>query len=367
MNKPFPSTSRRKFILGAAAFAGFTTAVSCSRGPFVQTGGKRSLKIGTFGGFFEEAFAKDIYPDFTAATGIEIESVPTPSSDSWFTQVETAARANQAPADLSMMAQIPMLRGQTSSLWTPFDLDKIPNAQALKPNFIHRYADGQVDGIGAASWYITFVTNRDKHPEPVQTWAELWDPQYRNQLGMMALPTGGFLLDITATTFFGGSEILSTQEGVLQVLAKAAEIKPNVKLWYRDEAQFQQSLETGELAMGQYYHDVSVLAAAQGKAIQSHFPKEGGINDSGCWAMSRPSGKLEEAYVFMDYMCQPEIQAKLSRSVGVAPVVERSELDLTDEEFGAVASDVPPIIPAYRTYLELGDWVEQKWTETITR
>lgn len=359
--------NRRQFIRGAAAFAGFTAAVACSpQAPSVQTGGKRSLKVGTFGGFFEEAFVKNIYPEFTKATGIEIESVPTPAADAWYTQLETAARANQAPTDLSMMAQIPMLRGQASDLWTPFDLERMPNAKYLKDNFIHRYPDGRVDGIGAASWYITFVTNKTKHPTAPTSWSSLWDEQYRNQLGMNALPTGGFLLDITAATFFGGSKILETQDGILQVLNKAAEIKPNVKLWYRDEAQFQQALETGELAMGQYYHDVSVLKAKQGKPILSTFTKEGGINDSGCWVMSRPSKKLEEAYVFMDYMCQPEIQAKLARNVGVAPVVDRKDTDLTDAEFNAVASDISPIIPAYRTYMEQGDWIAQKWTEMIT-
>ena len=359
--------SRRNFMRGAAAFASFTTAVACSpQAPSVQTGGKRTLRIGTFGGVFEEAFVKNIFPDFTSATGIEIKSVPTPSADAWYTQLETAAKANQAPTDLSMMAQIPMLRGQASELWTPFDLEKIPNAKYLKSNFIHRYPDGRVDGIGAASWYITFVTNKTKHPSEPTTWTEMWDEQYRNQLGMNALPTGGFLLDITAATFFGGSNILETKDGILKVMNKAAEIKPNVKLWYRDEAQFQQSLETGELAMGQYYHDVSVLAGRQGKPIRSTFVKEGVINDSGCWVMSRPSQKLEEAYVFMNYMCQPTIQAKLSRNVGVAPVVERKDLDLTNDEFSAVASEAKPITPAYRTYVENGDWISQKWTEMIT-
>lgn len=356
---------RRQFMLGAAAFASFSTVVSCSRQPAVQTG-KRSLKIGTFGGFFEEAFSKKIYPAFTQATGIEVISVPTPSADSWYTQVETAARAKQAPADLSMMAQIPMLRGQAAKLWQPFDLSKIPNSQYLKPNFIHRSPDGQVDGIGAAGWYITLVTNTKTYPKPPTSWAELWGSEYRGKLGMMALPTAGWLLDITAAAFFGGQQALQTQDGLLQVLKKAAEIKPNVKLWYRDEAQFQQGLESGELAIGESYHDVTVIAAKQGKPVRSTFPKEGGINDSGCWAMSKASQKLEEAYVFMDYMCQPEMQNQLARNVGAAPVAERRHLNLTNEEFNAVSSDQPPIIPAYDVYMKQGDWIEQKWTELIT-
>ncbi|MDQ3126171.1 MAG: ABC transporter substrate-binding protein, partial [Pseudomonadota bacterium] len=39
---------------------------------------------------------------------------------------------------------------------------------------------------------------------------------------------------------------------------------------------------------------------------------------------------------------------------------------LTDEEFGAVSSEVPPILPRYDLYVERADWVNQKWSEMIT-
>ena len=71
---------------------------------------------------------------------------------------------------------------------------------------------------------------------------------------------------------------------------KLAEVKPNVRLWYRDEAQFEQALKSGEIPMGQYYHDVTGLAAADGHPVRSTFPKEGGILDSvAIGALSRAS------------------------------------------------------------------------------
>ena len=79
----------------------------------------------------------------------------------------------------------------------------------------------------------------------------------------------------------------------------------------------------------------------------------------------RLSQALEEAQIFINYMCRPEIQAKLSRKVGTAPTVRRDLLDLTPEEFAAVASDIPPIIPRYDLYATKSDWLNQKWTELI--
>ncbi|HEX5932845.1 MAG TPA: extracellular solute-binding protein, partial [Pseudorhizobium sp.] len=168
-----------------------------------------------------------------------------------------------------------------------------------------------------------------------------------------------------AKTHFGGTNALDTEEGILKVFEKLAEVKPNVRLWYRDEAQFEQALKSGEIPMGQYYHDVTGLAAADGHPVRSTFPKEGGILDSGCWALSRASEKTEEAHIFIDYMCQPAIQATLSRKVGTSPTIKRDLLDLTAEEFDAVSSDIEPIVPRYDLYQTKSDFLNQKWTEMI--
>ncbi|MDX1432259.1 MAG: extracellular solute-binding protein, partial [Gammaproteobacteria bacterium] len=182
---------------------------------------------------------------------------------------------------------------------------------------------------------------------------------------LLALVSNSFLLEITARTWFGGTEMLSDEEGIMKALNKLAEVKPNVKLWYRDEGQFQQALQAGEIPMGQYYHDVTGLAAAEGQPVRSTFPQEGGVLDSGSWCVSKASKALEPAHVFINYMCQPSVQATLSRKVGTAPTIKRELMDLTPAEFDAVASDIPPIIPRYDMYEERSDWLNQQWTEMI--
>ena len=189
----------------------------------------------------------------------------------------TAGRANIAPADVNMMAQVTRIKGQNAELWAPLDESKLPNAKNLEPHFVQRYAGQPGGAIGAVSWYITLVTNTDVYPEPPTSWKALWDPANEGRLGLLALVSNSFLLEITAKTWFGGTEILDTEEGILQVLDKLAEVKPNVALWYRDEGQFQQALQAGEIPMGQYYHDVTGLAAAEGQPVRSTFPEEGGV------------------------------------------------------------------------------------------
>jgi putative spermidine/putrescine transport system substrate-binding protein len=263
------------------------------------------------------------------------------------------------------MSQVAMLKGKQIELWAPLDMGRMANSGNVLDRYINTYPDHRVAGIGAVAWYITLVTNTDVYKTAPTSWAALWDPANKDRLGLLALVSNSFLLEVTAKTFMGGTGALDSEEGILKALAKLAEVKPNVRLWYRDEAQFEQALKSGEIPMGQYYHDVTGLAIADGFHVRSTFPKEGGINDSGCWAVSKASKKLDEAHVFIDYMCRPEIQALMSRKVGTAPTVKRELTGLTAEEFAAVSSDIDPIIPRYDLYGAKSDWLNQKWTELI--
>ena len=353
------SVSRRA-LLGAGLAGASLLAM-----PTVLRAQDKSLKVGVYGGYFKDSFDKNIFGDFTKATGIAVESVAEPTGEAWLVQLEQAAKAGQAPADVSMMSQVAMLKGQASELWAPLDTAKIKNSSGVIDRFINKYPDGRVAGIGAVAWYITLVTNTDVYKDAPTSWAAFWDPANADKLGLLALVSNSFLLEVTAKTFFGGTNALDTEEGILKAFEKLAEVKPNVRLWYRDEAQFEQALKSGEIPMGQYYHDVTGLAAADGFKVRSTFPKEGGIQDSGCWALSRASKKAEEAHIFIDYMCQPGIQATLSRKVGTAPTVKRDLLDLNEKEFAAVSSDIEPITPRYDLYQSKSDWLNQKWTELI--
>ncbi len=356
---PLSGVSRRAVLAGAAAGAA-TLAM-----PSILHAANKSLKVGVYGGYFQESFNKHIFPVFTKATGIEVESISEPTGEAWLVQLSQAAKAGQAPADVSMMSQTSVLKGESIELWTPLDLDKIPNSSNLLPQFVNKYDDGQTCGIGAVSWYITLVSNTDTFPEAPTSWGAMWEPDKKDKLGLMSLVSNSFLLEITAKTFLGGTKVLDTEEGLLKAFDKLAEIKPNVRLWYRDEAQFEASLKSGEIPMGEYYHDVTGLAVADGYPVRSTFPKEGGVLDSGSWVVSKASDKLDEAQVFMNFMSQPDIQALMSRKVGTSPTVRRDLTDLTDKEFAAVSSDIAPIIPRYDLYISKGDWLNQKWTEMI--
>ena len=91
---------------------------------------EKSIKVGVYGGYFKDSFDKHIFPEFTKETGIEVESVAEPTGEAWLVQLEQAAKAGVAPADVSMIVAGPdAASGQKTQLWTPLDLPRSRTAR----------------------------------------------------------------------------------------------------------------------------------------------------------------------------------------------------------------------------------------------
>ncbi|WP_424988369.1 ABC transporter substrate-binding protein [Microbulbifer sp. S227A] len=331
-----------------------------------SAGFAEELTVSAWGGFFEETLKAEVYPGFTEETGIEIRSIAQPADQAWLTQLTNAARARTAPADLSLVADEVLIRGQSIGLWATLDAENIPNTATLADGFTKTDEDGNLYGVGALSWFTTFVTNTDQVSDLPASWADLWTRDWDGKLGLTSNSNSG-LMEVVAQTFFGGYEVMETREGLEQVIEKIAELKPQVQLWYRDEGQFQQSLEAGELVGGLYYHDVTMLSAADGLPVASTFPQEGGILGDAYWIVPRDSEHVAAAEKFINYMARPDVQAKLARTLGVAPVAQRDTMDLSDEEFAAVGSAGTPIRVQTEIHLRESDWLSDRYLEMISR
>jgi len=329
-----------------------------------------TIKVGTYGGFFEENFRK-IYPKFTKEFGVEVESVSQPTSEVWVVQLQQAINAGGAPpADVSMLSGVGLQRAINGDILATYLESDIPKSENLAEGYIRTDDDGNVTGVGGLSWYITLVSNTDRVKESPDTWSAFWDPQWKNELALLRNAANSYLIEITAATFFDGYDILETKDGVIEVLTKLQEVKPNVKLWYRDEAQAQPAFNEGEVSLGQFYHDITTFAASEaggGNPLRSVFPTEGAILDSGFWSVSKTTENLGACVAFIDWMCTPEIQQELALTLGTIPSTKKETLTMTEEEYEGVAGPGPDaaLRPKYEIYDEWEDFIDQNWTEMI--
>ncbi|MEM9431067.1 MAG: extracellular solute-binding protein [Pseudomonadota bacterium] len=350
--------NRRSFLKTGVATAAVAGGLAT---PLIAQ--SRSLKVGSYGGYFENSFKEHVYPAFTEATGIAIESVTQPNSTDWLVTMQQATAAGNVPADISLYSRDTMIKAsRIGGLLAPLDVAKMPSTQNLDSYFIFEANDGPL-GVGAMSWFTSMVINPNE-VSPPESWAEFWDSSvYEASLGLSRNYNSNFL-DIVAATFFDGIETFSTDEGILALIEKAAEIKPNVALWWSAESQMEQSMKNGDIIGGQYYLDVANLMAADGFPIQAVFPKEGNPQAYGSWCLSSISEKAEEAAEFMNFSSDPAIQALMSRKIGTAPLVAKEMTDLSDEEF-AFVSGAPAIQPAYEAYLDKETFMKESWDKML--
>lgn len=329
--------SRRGLIVGAGA-SSLLAACSPAGG---GGAGARSLRVSGFGGNFERAMAAHIYPLFEQKTGIKVISQAQPAGVQFMLQLIEANKAGMPPMDLCIATSEDILRGRQANLWKPRDLKAVPHSGNLPDQYIAHGANG-VDGIGAVGWFMVMVMNSTLVSPMPDSWTAFWQPTFKDALGLSGGGASG-MFEITAATYFGGPEILNTEDGIRKVVAKMTELKPNTKLWWDSEGTMQTALENGEVKGGTYFRDVAKTMADSGVPVRAIFPKEGPLIDYGLWCQPSASKKVAEADAFIDFMCQPEIQTLLATKVNVPPLARKELLTLPPETSGLVTSPVPPI------------------------
>lgn len=355
------SITRRRLLktsasLGVLAGTGMLAAPALAQ--------SRSIKIGSYGGYFEDSLKKHVYPVFTEATGIAVESVTQPDSTSWLQTMSQAISAGNVPADISMHTPQNIIKaGRLGGILAPIDRTKISTIDNVLESFLSRQGDDLL-GVGALSFFYSMVVNTDEVEEVPQSWADFWDAgRFEASLGLPKSVNFHFL-DVVAATFLGGTDALRSHDGIMAAVEKAAELRPNVALWYTGESQMEQALKNNDVIGGVYFHDVAGLMAADGLPIKSIFPKEGNVIDFNSWTLSQGSEKQDEAYEFMAFSCQPETQAIMSRMIGTGPVVDPATTGLSTEELSAV-SGTPVINIPYEVYLDDETFINEAWDKMV--
>ena len=82
----------RRAVLGAGVAGTSLLAM-----PSILRAQERSLKVGVYGGYFKDSFDANIFPDFTKATGIAVESIAEPTGEAWLVQLEQGPRQARRP------------------------------------------------------------------------------------------------------------------------------------------------------------------------------------------------------------------------------------------------------------------------------
>lgn len=213
-----------------------------------------------------------------------------PTVDVWFTTSSVAERARQ---DDKLFAPLPVkdMRNWNDVL-----------AGARNPYFV------------AAYYYpLSIIYRPEMVPKPITSWSELWEPAFRNKLGVpdMAMFQGRMLL--IAALLNGGGET-----NVNPGFEALKRLKPNVVMFYNSDAQARQALAQGEIGVLVAPPSQAKRMLDQGIKVEIVSPKPTPMMYD--VMMLVRSGKETMGAAFIDFMIGTDAQKLISAQLNMGPV-----------------------------------------------
>ena len=361
-------TGRRSYLTSLAGAASIGLAGCLGNGDVEGPTADSPLRVEFFGGLFKEVLDEVLVEPFREETDIPIES-EAGLSQYELTRLNAAVEAGEAPVDLFVAQPRARIRGHEMGLWHTHDPSVIPSHEDVIPELVPQTDDGELIAVGAFGVYESIVTNLDVIDEPITSWESLWDEQYEDQFAMQD-SFDSHLLDITAHVFdeFDGQETLETEDGIMSVLEKIQEIRPQVTMWYDAEAEAQEGMETNDVGAAKYFNDVGVVMEERDSSkFHNATPEEGMVENHAAWVIPDSSPNVDAAVEFINYTLRPDVQQRITEELFTAPVLKDEVFDIPQELYSAVHGPGPDeaIRPNYQMYLDREEWLDEQWRDMI--
>jgi putative spermidine/putrescine transport system substrate-binding protein len=271
--------TRRRFLQKAGVAAALGPLIITDR-TIAQT---RTLYVNSWGGSYTAAQDAAFFKPFTAATGIQIRTV-TPVA---YGKIKAQVQSRSYEFDMTSVNSMQWLRASREGLAEPIDWT-IVKKNDLPPNAV--VADGygitqNILGHGA------LLSQRQISQRRSSSWADFWD--------VKTFPGGRSLClsDSPRTLIFalladGVSRDQLYPLDIDRAFKKLDQIKPHVKVWWREGTQSQQLIRDGEVDM------MSIWNARASELKQQGVPVEvvwnGAVRSTSTWSVLRgaPNRKL---------------------------------------------------------------------------
>jgi putative spermidine/putrescine transport system substrate-binding protein len=317
---------RRKFLRaaggGAAAALG---PLLISERTIAQT---RTLYVNSWGGSYTAAQDAAYFKPFTAATGIQIKTV-TPVS---YARIKAQVESGNYEFDLTSINSMLVMRAARAKLvesidWTIFKKGTLPDDAIV--------ADGY--GVAFAILGTNLCYRTDKFPNGgPKSWADFWDvkkfPGPRSlclsdspRTCIYALLADGVPMDKLYPLDFD------------RAFKKLDEIKPHIKVWWREGNQSQQLLRDGEVDM------MSMWNARGSELKQQGVPLEvvwnGAVRSPSTWTVLKGTPNRKLAWEFIQFVSGPKPQAEFNTRLYYGPT--------NPAAYALIPKDIAVQLPTY--------------------
>ncbi len=346
--------SRRTFLAGAAVAA---------TGPFVwipRAGAAGKVVIRTIGGSYEEANVKAIFEPFTKATGIEVVKVPATLGkllamfESGNIELDVVDAGELGVLSFSQKGALEKINFKSWKLTNPEDFD----ATIRRDDMVANIYFSSVLGYNSQ----TFPTG--KQP---QSWAEFWDLKKFPGPRMLADFASG-AVDLEFALLADGVPRDKIYPINVDRAFKALDrVRPAIRKFWDTGALSAQMLADKEVVLGSIWNGRLQAVADKGAPLAIEWNEA--MLQTQFWAIFKGAKNLENAQRFIEFACQPEIQASHAKHIPYGPTNRQA--------FKSIPADVAARLPSSpehkaKAFLQNGKWwadnramVSERWSQWL--
>ncbi len=289
------------------------------------------LTVVSWGGAYQDAQRKVFLEPFAKATKVNLKEE---SWDGGIGVLRSRASAADPGWDVVQVETSDILLGCEEGLFEPIDWSKIGGKDAYIPGATEEC------GVGAILYNEGIAYDRDKLKTAPRGWVDFFDlAKFPGKRALRLTPNvalpGALLADgVKPEDLY---TVLATKEGVDRAFAKLETIKNDLVFW-KAGAQPAQLLASGEVVMTTAYNG-RIDAANHHDHRNFAFVWNGSMQTFDYWVVLKGSPRKDTAYQFLDYINQPENQAKLPGEIAYGVVRKEASASIAPDRIVDIPSN----------------------------
>jgi putative spermidine/putrescine transport system substrate-binding protein len=275
--------------------------------PFVQhsRAQNRTVYVNSYGGVWETSWRKAFFEPFTAQTGIAVKTVPGVS----FAKLKAQVQSRKYEWDVVNLGDVEYAQAVHEGL-----LEKVDPAAArtdqLPPQIVREF------GITSYSLGTNIVYRKDKFPNGgPKGWADFWD--VKRFPGSRCLYDRSFSCLAFALLADGVPPDQLYPMDLDRAFRKMSELKPHIKVWWREGSQSQQLIRDSEVDM------IAMWSARAVDLIDDKVPLELVWNGAEIYyanlLVPRGDPNAKAAWEFCSFVAQAKPQADFAMLLPYGP------------------------------------------------
>ncbi|WP_274364763.1 ABC transporter substrate-binding protein [Paenibacillus thermotolerans] len=304
-------------LFSFAALTGCASSNNSAAGDQAEAGGasskKQELVVTSFGGTYDEAFAKYVIEPFEAENpGVKVTLAP-------YTGVAKLSQGGGDAIDIVQLDDFDIIDAGQAGLLSELKQDEFSHWGDLYPQAILNGEGGTTYGVVNVfgAWGIAYNPEKMEKPE---SWNDLWAPELKGKVALMSQ----WIPDILLTAEAVGA---STDGDMKPVWDAFRKLTPSVAQYYSSFSAPESLFGTGQIHAAAWFDGRALAMKESGSSVDFVLPKEGGVLIRSGLGVMKSSKNQELARKLIDFTLTPQAQQGFAKELFYGPTNKTVELD----------------------------------------